>query len=206
MQAAIPFPDLSPELFAFSVGGFDFALRWYALAYIAGLVIGWRLVVALVRRPRLWPGGSAPMTPAQVEELLTAVILGVILGGRLGYVLFYNPGYYLQHPVEALYVWQGGMSFHGGFLGVVVAALIFARRTQRIAGGIVAVGGVQQAFGHEVGDADRAGRGDAAGQKPAERRHARRSARSASHRPTSTIGSDSSCPIDRPAVSVNLTT
>jgi phosphatidylglycerol:prolipoprotein diacylglycerol transferase len=128
MQAAIPFPDISPELFSFAIGGFEFALRWYALAYIAGLVIGWRLVVALMRRPRLWPGDSAPMTPAQVEELLTAVILGVILGGRIGYVLFYNPGYYLQHPVEALYIWQGGMSFHGGFLGVVVAALIFARR------------------------------------------------------------------------------
>jgi len=128
MLAAIPFPDISPELFSISIGNFEFALRWYALAYIAGLLIGWRIVAALVRRPALWPGGSAPMTPAQVEELFTAVILGVILGGRLGHVLFYQPGYYLQNPIEALYIWRGGMSFHGGLLGVAVAALLFARR------------------------------------------------------------------------------
>lgn len=128
MRAAIPFPDISPELFSFTLLGFEFALRWYALAYIAGLVIGWRLVVALVRRPALWPRQTPPMTPPQVEELLTAVILGVILGGRLGHVLFYQPAYYLERPIEALYIWQGGMSFHGGFLGVLVAGLIFARR------------------------------------------------------------------------------
>jgi phosphatidylglycerol:prolipoprotein diacylglycerol transferase len=128
MQAVIPFPDISPELFSVEIGGVRLALRWYALAYIAGLLLGWRLIVALVRRPRLWPAGTAPMTPAQVEELFTAVILGVILGGRLGYVLFYRPGYYLQNPLEIPMVWQGGMSFHGGFLGVVIACLVFARR------------------------------------------------------------------------------
>jgi phosphatidylglycerol:prolipoprotein diacylglycerol transferase len=128
MQAVLQFPDISPELFSFELGSFSVALRWYALAYIAGLILGWRLIVALVRRPRLWPGDTAPMTPAQVEELLTAVILGVILGGRLGYVLFYRPGYYAEHPGEILRIWEGGMSFHGGFLGVVVACLIFARR------------------------------------------------------------------------------
>jgi phosphatidylglycerol:prolipoprotein diacylglycerol transferase len=128
MQAAIPFPDISPELFTIPIGSFEFALRWYALAYIAGLLIGWRIIVALVRRPGLWPGDRAPMTPAQVEELLTGVIIGVIVGGRLGHVLFYQPGYYLQHPLEVLFIWQGGMSFHGGFLGVVAAALLFARR------------------------------------------------------------------------------
>ncbi len=128
MLAAIPFPDLSPELVSFSVGGFEFALRWYALAYIAGILIGWRLVVALVRRPRLWPGDAAPMTPAQVEELVFAVVLGVILGGRLGYVLFYQPAYYLENPWRIPILWEGGMSFHGGFLGVAIACLIFARR------------------------------------------------------------------------------
>ncbi len=128
MQAVIPFPDISPELFSISLGGFTFALRWYALAYIAGLILGWRLIVALVRRPRLWPGDAAPMTPGQVEELLTAVILGVILGGRLGYVLFYRPGYYAQNPGEIIRIWEGGMSFHGGMLGVVLALVIFARR------------------------------------------------------------------------------
>ena len=127
MFAAIPFPDISPEIFSLSLGNFTFALRWYALAYIVGIVIGWRIVVTAVKRASLWRGGAAPMTPADVEDLLTWVILGVILGGRLGYVVFYKPAYYLSHPAEIPMVWQGGMSFHGGFLGVVIAAALFAR-------------------------------------------------------------------------------
>ncbi len=123
----IPFPEISPELFSIEIGGFSFALRWYALAYIAGLVIGWRLIVAVMRRPALW-GGTAPTTPARIEELLTWIVVGVILGGRLGFVLFYHPGYYLSHPAEILRIWEGGMSFHGGFLGVVAAAWLFAAR------------------------------------------------------------------------------
>ncbi|WP_323780264.1 prolipoprotein diacylglyceryl transferase [Thalassovita sp.] len=128
MQALIPFPDISPEIFTIVLFGAEFSLRWYALAYIAGILIGWRLILMAVRRPRLWPRDTPPMTPEQVEELLSWIIVGVILGGRLGYVLFYQPGYYLRHPQEILMVWQGGMSFHGGFLGVVVAALIYAAR------------------------------------------------------------------------------
>lgn len=124
----IPFPDIGPEIFSITLFGATFALRWYALAYIAGILIGWRLIVAAVKRPQLWPGNAAPMTPRQVEDLLTWVILGVILGGRLGYVLFYKPAYYLRHPDEIAMVWQGGMAFHGGFLGVVIAAWIFAGR------------------------------------------------------------------------------
>ncbi len=128
MHAVLQFPDISPELFSIEIGTFSFALRWYALAYIAAIVIGWRLVLALARRPRLWPGGSAPMTAVQVDELVTSIILGVILGGRLGYVLFYRPAYYIENPAEILAVWEGGMSFHGGMLGVAAAALWFARR------------------------------------------------------------------------------
>ena len=128
MALMIEFPAFSPEVFTLPLFGMEFSLRWYALAYIVGLLAGWRIVVAAVRRPGLWPGGQAPMTPAQVEELLTAVILGVVIGGRLGFVLFYQPGYYLANPVEILKVWQGGMAFHGGFLGVVVAGLWFCRR------------------------------------------------------------------------------
>ncbi len=124
---AIPFPDISPELISIDIGGMTFALRWYALAYIAGLLIGWRLIVRLITTPRLWRG-APPMVPEQVERLLTWVILGVILGGRLGFVLFYQPGFYLQNPGLILRVWEGGMSFHGGFLGVVTAAAIFCRR------------------------------------------------------------------------------
>lgn len=126
--AAILFPDLSPEIFRLDLGNFSFALRWYALAYIAGFLGGWWIIQRLMARPVLWPGAVAPIAPARVESLLTYVILGVILGGRLGYVLFYQAGYYLAHPAEILRVWEGGMSFHGGFVGVVLAGLLFCRR------------------------------------------------------------------------------
>ncbi|ODT60263.1 MULTISPECIES: prolipoprotein diacylglyceryl transferase [Paracoccus] len=123
----IPFPDISPEIFTISLGGFSLSLRWYALAYLAGLILGWRLIVAMMRRPALW-GGTPPTAPDRVDDLLTWVILGVILGGRLGFVLFYEPAYYLANPAQILQVWQGGMSFHGGFSGVIVATWAWARR------------------------------------------------------------------------------
>jgi len=127
MPFAIPFPPLSPELFSIEIGGFSFALRWYALAYIAGILIGWRIVVGLMARPALWRE-EPPMTTKQVEDLLTWVIIGIIAGGRLGFVLFYQPAYYLRNPLEVLAVWQGGMSFHGGMLGVVLAIVFFSSR------------------------------------------------------------------------------
>ncbi len=128
MYAVLQFPDLSPNLFSISLFGMEFALRWYALAYIAGILIAWRLGVAAVRRSNLWPNDTAPMTPEQIEDMLTWIILGVILGGRLGFVLFYQPAYYLQNPVEILRIWQGGMSFHGGLTGVVIAVWLYTRR------------------------------------------------------------------------------
>ncbi|MCA0995964.1 prolipoprotein diacylglyceryl transferase [Alloyangia pacifica] len=130
MKAAIPFPPLSSEVFSISAFGMEFALRWYALAYIAGIIIGWRIAVAAVKRARLWPADTPPMSPAQVEQLLTWVILGIILGGRLGFVLFYQPAYYLTHPAEILMVWHGGMSFHGGFLGVLIGFLGFCLKNR----------------------------------------------------------------------------
>jgi len=123
----LPFPQISPEIFAIELFGMTFALRWYAVAYIVGLIGGWRLVLDTQRRPALWHG-APPMTADQVERLLTWVIIGVILGGRLGFVLFYQPGFYLQNPAAILRVWEGGMAFHGGFLGVVVAGALFCRR------------------------------------------------------------------------------
>ncbi|WP_108263451.1 prolipoprotein diacylglyceryl transferase [Mangrovicoccus ximenensis] len=128
MLLAIPFPDLSPEIFSFEIGGFAFALRWYALAYIVGLLAGLFLIRRAVSRPPLWPLGRPPMGPDLAEAMLTWVILGVILGGRLGFVLFYQPSWYLAHPGDILKVWQGGMSFHGGLIGVAVAGLLFCRR------------------------------------------------------------------------------
>lgn len=124
----IEFPSfLRPEIFQIELGSFSFALRWYALAYIAGFVIGWRLIVAATHRQALWGPDGSPMRPAQVESLLTWIIVGVILGGRLGFVLFYQPAYYLAHPLQILRIWEGGMAFHGGLLGATAAGFLFAR-------------------------------------------------------------------------------
>jgi phosphatidylglycerol---prolipoprotein diacylglyceryl transferase len=117
---AIPFPAINPV--AISLG--PVAIRWYALAYIVGLLIGWRYCLALAGRPPYLVGRQ------DVDDFLVWATLGVVLGGRIGYVLFYKPGYYVFHPLEALYVWHGGMSFHGGALGVTIAILLFTRARQ----------------------------------------------------------------------------
>ncbi|XWN32323.1 MAG: prolipoprotein diacylglyceryl transferase [Devosia sp.] len=122
MQLAIPFPVFDPV--AISIG--PLAIRWYALAYIAGIVLGWLYARWLASRASLW--GERPRPNARdLDDLITWATLGIVIGGRLGFVLVYNPQYYLQHPLEALMIWQGGMAFHGGLLGVVVAVIIFAR-------------------------------------------------------------------------------
>lgn len=123
----IPFPQIDPVAVTIPLGIVDLPIRWYALAYIVGLILGWRLCVLLMRRPKLWPGNAAPMTPAQPEELLTWMTLGVVIGGRLGFVLFYNPLHFLENPAQVLQVWQGGMSFHGGFIGVMLGVIFYAR-------------------------------------------------------------------------------
>ncbi|EAR49785.1 Prolipoprotein diacylglyceryl transferase [Oceanicola granulosus HTCC2516] len=128
-MTGIPFPEfLRPEIFSVSLFGLEFALRWYALAYIVGIVIGWRIILAAVRRPRLFPDNVAPLTREQVEDLVTWMIVGIIVGGRLGFVLFYRPGHFLDNPLEIPAIWQGGMSFHGGFLGVGAAIVYVARK------------------------------------------------------------------------------
>jgi phosphatidylglycerol---prolipoprotein diacylglyceryl transferase len=123
----LPFPDIDPVLVSFRLLGIELALRWYALAYIVGLVLGWRYVAALCRRPGLW-GGAPPMPPERADDLLTWMVVGVILGGRIGYALFYHPAHYLANPLEIVAVWRGGMSFHGGLLGVAVVIVLFSRR------------------------------------------------------------------------------
>ncbi|MGA0370859.1 MAG: prolipoprotein diacylglyceryl transferase [Paracoccaceae bacterium] len=124
----ILFPEISPEIFSVDIGGFEFALRWYALSYIIGIFLGWRLAVLATRRADLWPRNQSPIEPVQAEDLMTWIVFGVILGGRLGYVIFYEPSKYIGDPVSILKVWQGGMSFHGGFLGVVFTAYLFFKR------------------------------------------------------------------------------
>ncbi|CTQ60063.1 MAG: prolipoprotein diacylglyceryl transferase [Roseibium album] len=119
----LPFPAIDPVIF--EIG--PFALRWYALAYIVGIILAWRYMRALVRNDRLWAGLQRP-TPVDLDDFVLWGTFGIIIGGRLGYVLFYNPSYYFANPGEALAVWTGGMSFHGGFAGTVIAIFLFAWR------------------------------------------------------------------------------
>ncbi len=105
----IPFPAINPILI--SIG--PLAVRWYALAYIVGIIIGWFYARALVASQRLW-GGPAPLTALDFDDFVIWITLGIILGGRTGYVLFYNLPLFLAHPIEILELWNGGMSFHGG--------------------------------------------------------------------------------------------
>ncbi|MEA2787980.1 MAG: phosphatidylglycerol---prolipoprotein diacylglyceryl transferase [Acetobacteraceae bacterium] len=118
MIPVLLFPQFDPVIVQLG----PLSIRWYALAYITALVLGWRLVR---RFARLTP---AVATPLQVDDFLTWATLGVVLGGRLGYVLFYQPGVYMTHPAMILAVWEGGMSFHGGMLGVAIAIIVFCRR------------------------------------------------------------------------------
>jgi phosphatidylglycerol:prolipoprotein diacylglycerol transferase len=120
---ALPFPAFDPVLIQLG----PFAIRWYALAYIVGILGGWLYARALIRAESLW-GGRAPLTVTDFDDFILWVTLGIILGGRLGYVLFYNPAYFAANPAEIVQLWKGGMSFHGGFLGCVVAVMAFARR------------------------------------------------------------------------------
>ena len=114
----IPYPEIDPVLLHLG----PLSIRWYALAYIAGLVAGWQIVRRLCEQP------PKVLTPAKIDDFLLWAALGVILGGRLGYVLFYKLGFYLSNPLSILTLWEGGMSFHGGFLGVIVATILFSRR------------------------------------------------------------------------------
>jgi phosphatidylglycerol---prolipoprotein diacylglyceryl transferase len=118
----LPFPALNPILI--EIG--PFAIRWYALAYISGVLLGWLYARVLVRSDRLW-GGKAPLSVLDLDDFILWVTLGIILGGRTAYVLCYNPAHFVAHPSEILQLWKGGMSFHGGFAGCVVAVILFAR-------------------------------------------------------------------------------
>jgi len=122
---ALPFPSFDP--IAVSVG--PFAVRWYALAYIVGILLGWVYARHILRSEKYW-GGPAPISVVQFDDYVLWVTLGIILGGRTGYVLFYNLNWFIAHPLEIFQLWQGGMSFHGGFLGCVAAVLLFGWRNK----------------------------------------------------------------------------
>lgn len=124
----IPFPNISPDLFSISLLGFNFTIKWYALSYIFGFVAAFYVMKFLLYRDWLWRKKIPPIEIAQLDPLMTYLILGVIIGGRLGYVLFYNMDHYLEFPLDAFKIWEGGMAFHGGFLGVILAAFLFLRQ------------------------------------------------------------------------------
>jgi phosphatidylglycerol:prolipoprotein diacylglycerol transferase len=121
---AIPYPAIDPV--ALRIG--PLAVKWYGLAYVAGLLLGRYYVKALLQQGRLWPSEKRPFAPDKVDDLLLFMTVGVLLGGRLGYVLFYQPQFFLTHPLEIVAVWNGGMSFHGALLASIVAVVLFARR------------------------------------------------------------------------------
>lgn len=123
----IPFPNLSPEIISFEFLGINLALRWYAVSYILGFFCAIKLMKFFINNENLWFAKRPPMTSNQADSLLTYLILGVIVGGRLGYVLFYNFEFYLSNPLAILRLWDGGMAFHGGFLGVCMAVFLYCR-------------------------------------------------------------------------------
>jgi phosphatidylglycerol:prolipoprotein diacylglycerol transferase len=131
MHAAVPliidYPAIKPTLIAIG----PFAIRWYALSYIAGLLLGWRYILLMLRNKALWPKGKPPATTADADDILLYATLGVVLGGRIGYILFYGivyqPEIYLDNPLNMLKIWEGGMSFHGGLLGVVLGLVLLSR-------------------------------------------------------------------------------
>jgi phosphatidylglycerol---prolipoprotein diacylglyceryl transferase len=136
---ALPFPDIPPQavgLPRFKLGGValgPFGIRWYALAYIAGILLGWRYAVGLVRNAKIWGGSRPSATPLQIDDMILWITLGIILGGRIGYILFYmlplasGRETLATDPLEAVKLWHGGMSFHGGAIGVALALVLFAR-------------------------------------------------------------------------------
>ena len=118
MLLALPFPAIDPILFELG----PIAVRWYSLAYIAGLFFGCNYMGHLAKR---MPG---TLSPDDAMDFMTWATVGVILGGRIGYIIFYKLSFYLENQIQIFYIWQGGMSFHGGFLGVVMAGLLYTRR------------------------------------------------------------------------------
>ncbi len=123
----MPFPNIDPILVQLG----PFAIRWYALAYVAGILLGWRYATGLLRNTALWTHRPAPFTPEQMDDLILWIAIGVIGGGRLGHVLFYTPlSQTLADPLSIVRVWEGGMSFHGGVIGVSLAMILFAWRNK----------------------------------------------------------------------------
>ena len=122
--AALPFPQINPVLLELG----PVQIHWYGLGYVVGILFAWWYSRRLVTNSRLWGGRPAPITPEDLDDFLTWAVVGIILGGRLGYVLFYDFAAFIKYPASIIAVWNGGMSFHGGLIGTLLAMIIFARR------------------------------------------------------------------------------
>ncbi|MCB2076134.1 MAG: prolipoprotein diacylglyceryl transferase, partial [Novosphingobium sp.] len=119
----LSYPQIDPVIF--SIG--PLSIRWYGLGYVAGILFGWWYSRRLVQTPRLWAQGQAPLSPVDLDDLVVWAAIGIVAGGRIGYILFYDLQRYLAHPLDMLALWEGGMSFHGGMLGTTLAMILFAR-------------------------------------------------------------------------------
>jgi phosphatidylglycerol:prolipoprotein diacylglycerol transferase len=126
LLAILPYPQIDP--IAFSLG--PLAIHWYGLAYVVGILLGWAYARRLVNQGQLWRADTAPMTVANLDDFIVWVALGIVLGGRIGYILFYDLQAVIENPIRAIEIWNGGMSFHGGLIGTTVAMILFARRSK----------------------------------------------------------------------------
>lgn len=124
MSFALTFPQFDPVLIELG----PLVIRWYALAYLAGILIGWQMIARVIANPAHWGKPGAPLDKEALDDFLLWATLGIILGGRLGFILFYNFDYYAAHPGKIFTVWEGGMAFHGGLAGIMAATFLFARR------------------------------------------------------------------------------
>lgn len=124
LMAIMPFPDIDP--IAFSIG--PLAIHWYGLAYVVGIMLGWSYARRIAGNESLWPGNASPVTKTQLDDFVVWAALGIVLGGRIGYILFYDMPAVIESPIRAIQIWNGGMSFHGGIIGTTLAMILFARR------------------------------------------------------------------------------
>ncbi len=123
---SLMYPEINPIIFSLNLFGIELALRYYSLSYIFGILIAWWIILTIVRTKTIWPNHQIPLDSKSVEDLIFYLALGIIIGGRVGYILFYQPEVIINNPIFIIQVWKGGMSFHGGFLGVVASGLLFA--------------------------------------------------------------------------------
>ncbi len=120
----MPFPNIDP--IAFSIG--PLAIHWYGLAYVAGILLGWAYARRIAANDTLWPNDTSPISRPQLDDFIVWAALGIVLGGRIGYILFYDLGAIIEDPIRAVQIWNGGMSFHGGLAGTTIAMILFAHR------------------------------------------------------------------------------